>query len=97
MVLMIFNAVHVAGCIMKLNKYISLKRIYLSTLTKTSFTSFTKFRLNSHKLLVERGRWTISKFDYKLRKCALCNNGDIGDEYHVTLVCEWFASAGKNS
>ena len=36
-------------------------------------TSFTKFRLSSHKLLVERGRWTISKLDYELRKCTLCN------------------------
>ena len=56
-------------------------------------TSFTKFRLSSHKLLVERGRWTISKLDYKLRKCTLCNSGDIEDEYHVTLVCEQFADA----
>ena len=58
-------------------------------------TSFTKFRLSSHKLLVERGRWTISKLDYKLRKCTLCNSGDIEDEYHVTLVCEQFADARK--
>ena len=40
-------------------------------LTVNIRTSFTKFRLNSHKLLVERGRWTISKLDYKLRKCTL--------------------------
>ena len=38
----------------------------------------------------ERGRWTISKLDYKLRKCTLCNSGD-----HVTLVCEQFADARK--
>ena len=39
-------------------------------------TSFTKFRLSSQKLLVEQGRWTISKLDYKLRKYTLCNSGD---------------------
>ena len=31
----------------------------------------------------------------KLRKCALCNSGDIEDKYHVTLVCEEFADARK--
>ena len=44
---------------------------------------------------IERGRWTISKLDYKLRKCTLCNSGDIEDEYHVTLVCEQFADDRK--
>ena len=48
-------------------------------------TSFTKFRLSSYKLLVERGCWTVSQLDYKLRKCTLCS-GDIEDEYHVTLL-----------
>ena len=33
-VLMIFKAVHIVGCIKKFNKYISLKHIELSTLTK---------------------------------------------------------------
>ena len=51
--------------------------------------------LSSHKLLVERGRWTISKFDYELRKCTLCNSGDIEDEYHVTLVYEQFVDVRK--
>ena len=46
-------------------------------------------------LLVERGRWTISKLEYKLRKCTLCISNDIEDEYHVTLVCEQFADARK--
>ena len=86
---MIFKAVHVAGCIKKLNKYISLKLININRKVRTSF------RLSSHKLLVERGRWTISKLDYKLRKCTLCNSGDIEDEYHVTLVREQFADARK--
>ena len=42
-------------------------------------TSFTKFRLSSHKLLVEWGCWTVSQLDYKLRKGTLCNSGDIED------------------
>ena len=55
-------------------------------------TAFTKFRLSSHKLLVERGRWK----SLKLRKCTLCDSGDIEDEYHVTLICEQFFDIRKN-
>ena len=64
-------------------------------INKNVRTSFTKFRLSSHKLLVERGRWTISKLDYELRKCTLCNSGDIEDDYHVTFVCEQFADSRR--
>ena len=50
------------------------------------------------KLLEERGvagRFPNLIITYKLRKCTLCNSGDIEDEYHVTPVCEQFADAGK--
>ena len=60
-------------------------------------TSFTKFRLSSHKLLLERGCWTVSQLDYKLRKCTLCNSGDIEDEYHVTLFMNSFLTPGRNT
>ena len=53
-------------------------------------SSYTKFRLNSHKLLVERGRWMKPKLQYEMRKCTLCDSEDIEDEYHVTLVCQQF-------
>ena len=36
-------------------------------------------------------------YDYELTECTLCNSGDIEDEYHVTLVCEQFADARKNT
>ena len=34
-------------------------------------------------------------YDYELRKCTLCNTGDIEDEYPVTLVCEQFSDARR--
>ena len=58
-------------------------------------TGFTKFRMGSHKLLVERCRWKSLKLDYELRKCTLCDSGDIEDEYHVTLICEQFVDIRK--
>ena len=38
---------------------------------------FTKLRLSSHKLLVERGRWIKSKVPYNEKRCTLCNYSDI--------------------
>ena len=79
-----------------IRNYVHKPEAYLTVnINNKVCTSFTKFRLSSHKLLVERRCWTVSQLDYKLRKCTLCNSGDIEDEYHVTLVCEQFADAGK--
>ena len=55
---------------------------------RTSY--YTKLRLSSHKLLVERGRWMKPKLQYEMRKCTLCDSEDIEDECHVTLVCQQF-------
>ena len=49
---------------------------------------YTKFRLSSHKFLIERARW--HKMPYHERTCTLCNKHDIQDEYHVALICEYF-------
>ena len=77
-------------------KQVHKPEAYLTiNINKKVHTSYTKYRLSSHKLVVERGRWTISKLDYKLRKCTLCNSSDMEDGYHVTLVCEQFADARK--
>ena len=76
--------------------YIELKQVftpgsYLSVRMDKKFrTSYTKFRLSSHKLLVEGGRWMKPKLQYEMRKCTLCDSEDIEDEYHVTLVCHQF-------
>ena len=62
---------------------------YLSVMVdKKLRTSYTKFRLGSHRLLVERGRWMKSELQYEMRKCTLCDSEDIEDEYHVTQVCQ---------
>ena len=51
-------------------------------------TIVTKYRLSSHKLAIERGRFTnIPTYD---RKCTLCNHNDLEDEYHFILICPMF-------
>ena len=77
-------------------KQVHKPEVYLTVnINNKACTSFTKFRLSSHKLLLERGCWTVSQLYHKLRKCTLCNSGDTEDEYHVTLFCEQFVDAGK--
>ena len=57
---------------------------------------FTKLRLNRNNFLVEYARWLKVKVPYTQRTCTLCNSNDIEDEYHVTLVCEYFRVVRKN-
>ena len=47
---------------------------------------YTKFRLSSHKFLVERARWREEQIPYHERTCALCNIHDVQDEYHIALI-----------
>ena len=57
--------------------------------------SFTRFRLSSHKLKVETGRWNRTPRENRL--CP-CNEG-IQDEYHIfscIIVRNIFMSYGKN-
>ena len=51
---------------------------------------YTKFRLSSHKFLVERARWRKDKILYHERTYSLCNIHDVQDEYHIDLICEFF-------
>ena len=40
--------------------------------------------------MVERGRWMKPKVQYIDRKCTLCNDSDIQDEYHIVLKCAYY-------
>ena len=46
-----------------------------------------RLRLSSHRLFIERGRWT--SIPRLARKCTLSN--EIEDEYHVMLICPRYA------
>ena len=48
--------------------------------------AISKMRLSSHKLNIEKGRYTgVPRND---RKYELCNKNDIEDEYHFMIVCD---------
>ena len=46
--------------------------------------AYTRFRLSSHSLHIEKGRW--SKKTREHRTC-ICNNQDVQDEHHALLMC----------
>ena len=53
-------------------------------------STFTKLRLSSHRVMVESGRWMKPKVQYIDRKCTLCNDNGIQDEYHIMLKCAYY-------
>ena len=52
----------------------------------------TKFRLGSHNLPIEKGRW--SRQPRQERFCASCN--ELGDEYHLIYSCRVINRSGLN-
>ena len=55
----------------------------------------SKLRLSSRQFLVERGRWVKPKVPYNERRCTLCNNPDVRDEFYITLCCAEFYSLSE--
>ena len=59
---------------------------YLIRLPDNLRISLCKLRTSNHKLPIETGRYmNINKQD---RICTMCNNNDIGDEYHLVMECK---------
>jgi hypothetical protein len=58
---------------------------YLSFLSDKFRIALSKFRLSSHSLAIETGRY--QNIPQENRKCVLCNLNAIENEYHFLLVC----------
>ena len=62
---------------------------YLNILLDKKFRiSLSKFRLSSHNLAIERGRY--ENIPRNERKCIFCNLNVIESEYHLLLVCPFY-------
>ena len=59
---------------------------YLDIISDNKYKiALSRFRLSSHKLEIERGRYhNIPRIE---RKCKLCSLNTIEDEYHFLLLC----------
>ena len=76
-------------------KHDFLFETYLDTIPDQKFRiTLTKFRLSSHNLAIERGRFeNISRND---RICRCCNLHMVESEYHFLLVCSLYKDLRKN-
>lgn len=64
---------------------------YLKVVTDYKLRKYiSKFRLSSHPLPIERGRYTQPITAKENRICHLCNLRAIGDELHFLLICPYF-------
>ena len=54
----------------------------------------TSFRTRNHRFPVEVGRWTGVPLND--RKCELCEDNEIGDEFHYLLSCQYFKNDRKH-
>ena len=67
---------------------------YLTFLPVKLMKHFINFRLCNNKLPIDTGRW--QKIDHDLRKCNLCNDDDLGDEFHYIYRCSFFDEERRN-
>ena len=79
-----------------INPSLSVHRIYTSSnnyIADNRRVELTRFRVGSHRLKVETGRW--SRIPRDQRTCA-CSVGGIQDERHVIFDCD-FTRACRDS
>ena len=62
--------------------------LHLKTTLFQKKMSLTRFRLSSHELHIERGRYENVPRDERFCKC--CNMSQIESEYHFLLVCSLY-------
>ena len=72
-----------------INPHLSVHEVYHARKDKHIMdykrVEFTRFRTSTHRLYIERGRW--SRVPSEQRLCR-CNRRNVEDEEHVTLNCE---------
>ena len=56
----------------------------------TKLRALLQFRMGSHALPVEQGRFARPVIPRNLRRCTLCSTRSVGDERHDLLECPKF-------
>ena len=70
---------------------------YIDLVCNRNQRSFlSRFRVGSHRLRVETGRWTFPKIDFEDRTCLYCDSGVIDDEVHFITQCK-LTESNRNS
>ena len=82
----------------KLTLYTILKKEYtyenyVDLGNTCNISSLVKFKLSTHNLPIERGRYKRPKIDRNRRVCSFCKRS-IGNEFHVLMECQHEALLG---
>ena len=62
-------------------------------LPRRVFIPIIKFRTCNYKLPIETSRW--HDIPYNERKCTLCNQNELGDDFHYLMKCSFFETERK--
>ena len=68
----------------KLEQYLSQSQNIMHT------QALARFRISSHNLHIETGRYTQPKTPPEQRKCIYCNTDEVEDELHLVLNCPMY-------
>jgi len=52
----------------------------------------TRFRISSHSLRIQTGRYEKNKIARNERYCMYCGSRDIEDTYHFTCICPCYST-----
>ena len=71
---------------LKLNPSLQQHKVYKNNnIEEYKRIEFTRYRVSSHNLMVETGRWSRTEREDRVCTCAA---GGVQDEDHVLFVCE---------
>ena len=70
---------------------------YIELVQNLNQRSFlTRFRISSHRLRIETGRWTFPKTAYEDRICLYCSSGEVDSEIHCITQCQLTEKNGNS-
>jgi hypothetical protein len=73
-----------------------LRKHLLTVGCKNKRCAFTRLRISSHDLMIEKGRYKKpKKLEVKDRICTHCNDAQIEDEMHFMMHCNLYHEKRK--
>ena len=79
----------------KLYKNVFSFEAYLVCVPKYLRMYLTRFRISSHSLPIQTGRYKKDKIARNERYCMYCGSRDIEDTYHFICICPCYSTLGS--
>ena len=69
---------------------------YLDKLPRISRSFIYKLRISAHSLYYQTGRVSRNRLPRYERLCHICQNGEVEDVFHFSLICQKYNSRRQN-